>query len=102
MSNTDKGVLMFNEWVEAMSELNPKEFKTLFLAICRYQVSGEEPPEFKGKAKIIAAMIFPYVRRRIAQSNGAKKAIAERREKLSNNPIINEILLENERKKASR
>ena len=99
MRNTDKGVLMFNEWIDAMSELNPKEFKALFLAIWNYQLSGVEPPEFKGKTKIMASMIFPYVRRRIAQSNGAKKAIAARQEKLCNNPIINDILLENVKKK---
>lgn len=102
MSQMDKGVLMFKEWVDAMSELSPKEFKMLFLAICRYQSLGEEPPEFKGKAKIIASMIFPYISRRIAQSNGAKRAISARRERLSENPIINDILLENERKKAER
>ena len=92
MSNTDKGVLMFNEWLDAMNELTPKDYKQMMTAIYRYQMKGEQPPEFKGKARIIATMVFPYVKRRIAQANGGKKAMAARRERLSDNPIVNELL----------
>lgn len=100
MSNTDKGVLMFNEWLDAMNELNPKEYKAMMTAIYHYQMLGEEPPEFKGKAKIIATMIFPYIHRRMAHAEGSKRAIKVRREKFCENPIVNELLQKRAEKRA--
>ena len=57
MSQTDKGVLMFSEWLEAMSQLNPKAYKEMMNAIYLYQIKGIEPPEFKGKAQMVAAIV---------------------------------------------
>ena len=92
MSNTDKGVLVFDEWFDAMSKLNPKEYKLLMEAIHRYQLHGEEPPEFKGKSAIVADMIFPYITRRLAQARGGKRSAEKRGGQFSGNPIIDEIL----------
>ena len=64
MSQTDKGVLIFTEWFEAMEDLKVTEFKTLFYAIYRLQMFGVEPPKFKGKAGMLASIIFPMIRRR--------------------------------------
>lgn len=78
MSNTDRGVLFLHEWYEAMECLNPKAYKEMMHAIWRYQLCGEEPPEFKGKSAIIAAMIFPYISRRISSARAAKIGIQTR------------------------
>ena len=59
MSRADKGVLLFSEWFEALDKLSPKDFKTVVMAIYRYQIKGEEPLEFQGKAQIVASIIFP-------------------------------------------
>ena len=64
MSQTDRGVLMLYDWYSAMESLNAKDYKQLMNAIWHLQLEGQEPPEFKGKSAIAAAMIFPYIRRR--------------------------------------
>ncbi len=92
MSNTDKGVLIFNEWFEAMDKLNPKEFKKLMLSIYEYQAQSVEPPVFEGKTAIVADMIFPYIRRRIAMSEALKRARGSRGKQLDHNPIVDELL----------
>ncbi|MBP3376768.1 MAG: hypothetical protein J6L83_08380 [Clostridia bacterium] len=80
MSNTEKGILIFNEWFDAISDLKGTDFKALILAMYRFQTFGEEPPEFKGKARGYAAIIFPQLRRRMelikAGAEGAKKRLS--------------------------
>ena len=93
---------MFCEWLDAMNELNPKEYKAMMTAIYHCQMQGAEPPEFKGKARIIAAMVFPCIRRRVAQACGGKKGVELRRRKLSENPIINDILQKRADEKAEK
>ena len=92
MSTTDKGVLIFCEWFEAMSKLGPRDYKMLMNAIYRYQFFCEEPPEFKGKAGMIASIIFPCIRRRTANAKAGKKGMATRLSAYGVNPIIDEIL----------
>ena len=92
MSQTDKGVLIFEEWFKAMDKLGANEYKKLMHAIYRYQLCGEEPPEFKGKSAIVADMIFPYITRRLAQARGGKRSAEKRGGQFSGNPIIDEIL----------
>ena len=64
MSQTDKGILIFYEWLDAMEKLPPRQYKALLTAICRFQQKGEEPPEFPGYTGALASMIFPFLRRR--------------------------------------
>ena len=92
MGYTEKGVLIFGEWFEAMDKLNPKDYKALMNSIYRYQMKGEEPPEFKGKAGMVALIIFPYIGRRLAQSKGGKRSAEMRGGQFCGNPIIDEIL----------
>ncbi len=92
MSNTEKGVLIFSEWFEAMKKLNPNEFKKLMLAIYDFQMKGIEPPEFYGKTALVADMIFPYIRRRVAAAEAAKKASENRAKQFCDNPIVNDLL----------
>ena len=92
MGQTEKGVLIFNEWFEAMENLNPRDYKALMSAIYRYQAQGEEPPEFKGKVGIVSAMIFPCISRRLAQSKGGKMSAEKRGGLFCGNPIIDELL----------
>ena len=83
MSETNKGVLIYNEWFEAMESLTPKEYKCLLSAAYRYQIHGDPPPQFKGKAQIIAAVIFPYIERRKKQAVRGKLGIEARLSKTS-------------------
>ena len=92
MSYTDKGVLVFDEWFRAMERLGAYDYKKLMHAVYRYQLYGEEPPEFKGKAAIVADMMFPYIARRLAQAKGGKRSAEKRGGSCSGNPIIDDIL----------
>lgn len=78
MSQTEKGVLIFSEWFEAMKDLKVTEFKSMMYAIYRLQIFGEEPPEFQGKAGIIAAFIFPMIKRRMELSEYGSRGAAKR------------------------
>ena len=78
MSQTDKGVLIFYEWFEAMDTLSPKCYKALMTAIFRYQLNGEKIPEFKGNSAILAAVIFPCLRRRLDSARGGKRTMQTR------------------------
>ena len=92
MGQTDKGVLIFGEWFEAMNRLTPKDYKSLMNAIYRYQLLGENPPEFKGKAGMISSMIFPCIKRRLAMAWAGRKGSSARYGSYGINPIIDEIL----------
>ena len=97
MSQADKGILLFSEWLEAMDNLSGKAYKELIRSIYRYQIYGEEPVEFKGEARTVAKIIFPCVKRRIAQSKGGKKS-AETRRPYGINPVIDELMRAREEK----
>ena len=72
MSKTDKGVLIFNEWFEAMENISDRDCGRLVKAIYKYQVLGEKPPIFKEKAEILASVIFPCIERRKKMSAAGK------------------------------
>ena len=78
MNQSDKGILIFYEWLEAMEALSAKQFKLLFTSILRYQQTGEEPPEFKGNTAILASMIFPLVRRRCDKARAGRMGMYAR------------------------
>jgi hypothetical protein len=61
-----------------MEIVSPKDYKMLMTAIYNYQIFGTPPPEFKGSAKVIAAMIFPCLDRRLKQSAGGKRGMNAR------------------------
>ena len=73
MSKTDKGVLIFNEWFEAMENISDRDCGRLVKAIYKYQVLGEKPPIFKGKAEILADVVFPCIDRRKTLSEAGKR-----------------------------
>lgn len=70
---TEKGFLLFYDWVDALDMLSPKDFKRLLLALIEYQKNGTEPPEFSNKAKTIASLIFPQIDRRKYLAEMGKK-----------------------------
>ena len=90
MGQTEKGVLIFSEWFEAMKGLSANDFKRMIYAIYRLQIFGEEPPEFQGKPGMIASIIFPMLRRRmeLAQygSLGAAKRLSASKNEAESNP----------------
>ena len=73
MSQTDKGVLIFAEWFEAMEKLNSRDYKALMNAVYRYQLLGEEPPEFKSYLQYHLKLgeSFPRARYEALQDMGA-------------------------------
>lgn len=83
MSEIDKGVLIYNEWFDAMKNLNPKDFKALILAMYDYQIHDVPPPEFKGKSSIVSSMIFSYVKRRKQQAARGKLGAESRANRAS-------------------
>ena len=78
MNQTDKGILIFYEWLDAMDALSAKQFKLLLTSICRYQQTGEEPPIFKGNTAILASMIFPLLRRRYEKARAGRAGVYAR------------------------
>ena len=74
MSRIDKGVLIFNEWFEAMENISDRDCGRLVKAIYKYQVLGEKPPEFKGKIAVLANVVFPCIERRKKMSAAGKIA----------------------------
>lgn len=72
MSQTDKGILIFYEWLDAMEKLPPRQYKALLTAICRFQQRGEEPPVFEGYTGALASMIFPFLRRRCDRARAGR------------------------------
>ena len=78
MSDILKGVLIYNEWFESMQSLSPKDYKTLMIAIYNAQINNVPPPEFTGRSRIVATMIFPCIERRKSQSeHGYLGAVAK-------------------------
>ena len=76
--NKERGFLFFYDWLPAFEGLTPKDFKTLFLAMCRYQMDGTPPPDFSGKAKVLETLIFPQLDRRKYLSSIGKKGAEAR------------------------
>ena len=72
MSEINKGLLIYNEWFDAMENLSAREFKTMIYAMYNYQIHDIPPPEFKGKSAMMSSVIFPYIKRRKQQSERGK------------------------------
>ena len=75
MNEKSKGILIFSEWFEAMEKLSARDYKRLLSATYHYQIHNVQPPEFEGKAAILASMIFPYVEKRKKLSASGKKGM---------------------------
>ncbi len=78
MSDISKGVLIYNEWFEAMRPLDSDDFKAIALAIYDLQIHNTPPPEFEGVARAIASIIFPYIERRKQQAERGRAGAAAR------------------------
>ena len=83
MSEINKGVLIYNEWFDAMKNLNAKDFKSLILAMYDYQIYDVPPPEFKGKSSIVSSMIFSCLKRRKQQAARGKLGAESRANRAS-------------------
>lgn len=101
MSTTDKGVLIFNEWFEAASELSSVEFKKLFMAMYNYQIHGTEPPQFKSRTQPIASIVFPCLKRRMDGARFAKYGADPVREPSRAEPHTHDAKEKNKKEKYS-
>ena len=61
-----------------MEDIKVTDFKRLVYAIYRLQRFEEEPPEFEGKAKVAASIIFPMIKRRRALAEYGSMGAAKR------------------------
>ncbi len=92
MSQTDKGILIFYEWLDAMDKLPPRQYKALLTAICRFQQKGEEPPVFEGYTAALASLIFPFLRRRRDKARAGKMGMHSRYELDDDSIRLQEII----------
>ena len=76
MRTNDSGVLVLDEWFEAIDKLPPKQYKQIIITMYLVQRKGEEVPEFEGKSEPLAKIIFPHICRRISKPR-AKKSVLE-------------------------
>ena len=81
MSNIDKGILIFNEWMEAMKCLPMNERAEIIYAIYDLQINNIAPPKFSGTAQALASVFFPCIERRRKQSERGLASAAARRAK---------------------
>lgn len=96
MSQSEKGVLVFNEWLEAMEKLSARDYKMLMNAMYKYQIYNEEPPIFQGKVEVLAKVIFPCLERRKKFCDAGKRGTqlqAKKRAKASGQ-VIEEVIEE--------
>ena len=72
-----------------MERLSAKDYKALMIAIYNAQINNIPPPEFTGRAKMVATIIFPCIERRKKQSeHGLASAAARRVKKVEYNTNI--------------
>lgn len=71
-SDITKGILFFYDWLDAMSILNPKEFKEMVMAMADFQRNGTELPRLEGTSKYIAPLIFNQLRTRMEKANAGR------------------------------
>ena len=92
-SDISKGVLIFNEWFDAMERLSAKDYKALMIAIYNAQINNIPPPEFTGRTKMVATIIFPCIERRKSQSERGLASAAARlaRKKQINTDTSNSV-----------
>ena len=76
MKTTDSGVLILDEWFEAIDGLSARQYKQVVRAMYFVQRKGEKIPEFEGKAALLAKVIFPHIHRR-AKEKKSNKSILE-------------------------
>lgn len=72
------GFLFFYDWEEPFAELDGESFKSLFLAMLKYQRDGTPPPAFNDAARIISSFVFPQLERRIESSKCGKEGAKKR------------------------
>ena len=84
-----------------MRGLDAKDYKRLMEAIYQYQAFGKEPPRFGGEAKMLAAMIFPCIKRRMAQAEAGRRTMNARKRSLGFDPEVEELFRKNKDKNES-
>ena len=93
MRSSDSGVLILDEWFEAIDKLPPKQYKQIIRAMYSVQRKGEEVPEFEGKSEPLAKIIFPHICRRISKPKAGKSVLESVYGLDSETAKIQEVLL---------
>ena len=75
MKSNDSGVLVLDEWFEAIDSLNSKQYKAIVRAMYFVQRKGEEIPTFEGKSALLAKVIFPHICRRTKRQKHDKSPL---------------------------
>ena len=78
MSDINKGVLIFNEWFEAMKVLSMEERAQLIYAMYDFQINNIPPPKFSSVADSLATIFFKCIENRKVQSRRGLMSAAAR------------------------
>lgn len=71
------GMYFYNDWLTPFEKLDRSEVGDLVIAMMRYFIKGEEPPEFQGLAGMAADFIFPQIDRSMEYARlGSRGGIA--------------------------
>ena len=70
-----EGIYFYRDWIAPFEMLSDSERGRLVLAMMKYAMEGEQPPQFEGSAKMAAMFLFPQLdRSMICRENGKKGA----------------------------
>lgn len=70
-----EGMYFYRDWIESFELLSDAERGRLVLAMMKYAMEKEQPPQFEGVAKMAATFLFPQIdRSRLCRENGKKGA----------------------------
>lgn len=91
------GMYFYHDWIESFELLSDAERGRLVLAMMKYAMEKEQPPQFEGLSQMAATFLFPQIERsRICSENGKKggeervsreKAREIEKEKKENEPV---------------
>ncbi len=57
------GMYLYNDWLAPFEKLEKAEVGELIIAMMKYSISGEKPPEYQGLLAMAADFIFPQIDR---------------------------------------
>ena len=68
-----EGMYFYRDWIESFELLSDAERGRLVLAMMKYAMEKEQPPQFEGLSQMAATFLFPQIdRSRICSENGKK------------------------------
>lgn len=85
------GMYFYNDWLAPFEKLEKREVGELVVAMMRYFIYGEEPPEFSGLCGMAADFIFPQIDRSMEYANLGSRAKGVAKTKRTGKPLHIEV-----------